>query len=122
LKKRAHCGWCVGALIFGGFQAGLPDLSCYNKPKLGKLYQITRNYTKFPLNMANGRKIYQMDIKYTNIFHCKALQNLPKICIFGLKIYHLATLISSRTSFSLHAYLVGKLCDSPASEEAENLI
>jgi hypothetical protein len=28
--------------------------------------------------MANVRKIYQMEIKYTNIFHCKALQNSPK--------------------------------------------
>jgi hypothetical protein len=28
--------------------------------------------------MANGRKIYQMDIKYTKIFLCKILQNLPK--------------------------------------------
>jgi hypothetical protein len=30
-----------------------------------------------------------MEIKYTNIFQCKTLQNLPK---FGLKIFHLATL------------------------------
>jgi hypothetical protein len=29
-----------------------------------------------------------MSIKNTNIFHCKT----PKIGIFGLKIYHLATL------------------------------
>jgi hypothetical protein len=31
--------------------------------------------------------------KFVNIFHCKTLQNLPKIDIFGLKIYHLATLL-----------------------------
>jgi hypothetical protein len=33
-----------------------------------------------------------MVIKYTNIFHSKALQNVPKVEIFGLKINHLATL------------------------------
>jgi hypothetical protein len=34
----------------------------------------------------------QMTIKYISIFHSKALQNLPKIGIFGLKTNHLATL------------------------------
>jgi hypothetical protein len=33
-----------------------------------------------------------MVIKYTNVFHSKALQNLPKLGFFGLKINHLATL------------------------------
>jgi hypothetical protein len=33
-----------------------------------------------------------MFIKYTNICHSKALQNLPKFGIFGLKTNHLATL------------------------------
>jgi hypothetical protein len=33
-----------------------------------------------------------MVIKYINIFQSKALQNLPKIGIFGLKSSHLATL------------------------------
>jgi hypothetical protein len=33
-----------------------------------------------------------MSLKYTNIFHLKALRNIPKFGIFGLKIYHLATL------------------------------
>jgi hypothetical protein len=33
-----------------------------------------------------------MVIKYARIFHCKTLQNLPKIGIFGLKTNHLATL------------------------------
>jgi hypothetical protein len=44
--------------------------------------------------MPNGYEIYQMAIKYTNIFHRKTLQNLPKlelIGIFGLKTNHLAT-------------------------------
>jgi hypothetical protein len=38
-------------------------------------------------------------MKYTNILHSKALQNLPKLGYFGLKINHLATL--SATTFSV---------------------
>jgi hypothetical protein len=34
-----------------------------------------------------------MAIKYTNIFNCKTLPKFTQIKIFGLKIYHLATLI-----------------------------
>jgi hypothetical protein len=30
------------------------------------------------IKYGNGRKMYQMDIKYTNIFLCKILQNVPK--------------------------------------------
>jgi hypothetical protein len=30
-------------------------------------------------NIPNGRKIFQMTLKYTNIFYSKALQNLPKL-------------------------------------------
>jgi hypothetical protein len=33
-----------------------------------------------------------MVIQYTNIYHSKVLQNLPKFGIFGLKTNHLATL------------------------------
>jgi hypothetical protein len=44
--------------------------------------------------MPNGPKIDQMVLKYTNIFHCKTLQNVPKIGIFGLKTWHLATLLT----------------------------
>jgi hypothetical protein len=29
--------------------------------------------------MPNDRKIFQMTITYTSIFHSKALQNLPKL-------------------------------------------
>jgi hypothetical protein len=60
--------------------SGLPDFSWPKRTKLGK-------------NISNGRKILQMVIKYTNIFHSKAIQNLPKIGIFGLKINYLATLV-----------------------------
>jgi hypothetical protein len=37
--------------------------------------------------------MFQMVIKYTNIYHSKALHNLPKFGIFGLKTNHLATLV-----------------------------
>jgi hypothetical protein len=51
--------------------SGLPDFSWYKKPKnipnSHKIYQMAARYTKID-NMA---------IKYTNIFHCKTLQNLP---------------------------------------------
>jgi hypothetical protein len=63
-----------------------------------KIYQITIKYTKWPQHIPSGRKIDQMDIKFTNIFHCKTIKNLPKIGIFGLKIWHLATLAKSPTS------------------------
>jgi hypothetical protein len=35
--------------------------------------------TKWPENISNGRKIDLMVLKYTKIFHCKTLQNLPKM-------------------------------------------
>jgi hypothetical protein len=31
-------------------------------------------------------------MKYSNIFHFKAFQNLPKLGFLGAQIYHLATL------------------------------
>jgi hypothetical protein len=45
-------------------------------------------------NMANGRKMYQIVIKYTKTLHSEVFQNVPK---FGMKIYHLATLADSCT-------------------------
>jgi hypothetical protein len=42
-------------------------------------------YTNWPENIPNGQK-------YTNIFHSNALQNIPNLGFFGMKIYHLATL------------------------------
>jgi hypothetical protein len=34
-----------------------------------------------------------MAVKYTNIFHSKALQNIPKLVFWVVKINHLATLL-----------------------------
>jgi hypothetical protein len=52
---------------------------------LGTTYQNGKKYAKLPPNIPNGHNIYQMAlnrthfIKYTNIFHCKTLKNLPKL-------------------------------------------
>jgi hypothetical protein len=58
---------------------GLPDFSWYNMPKRKKIYQITMKYTKWSQNIPNGRKIDQMSITYSNIFHCKTIQNFTQI-------------------------------------------
>jgi hypothetical protein len=54
-----------------------------------------KEYTKRPKNVPNGNKIYQMIVKYS-----KCPLNVPtfsiprpsKIGLFGVKMYHLATL------------------------------
>jgi hypothetical protein len=64
---------------------------------VGTIYQKGGKCTKLPQNIQwlqnvpNGRKIDEMSIKYTNIFHCKTRQKFTQIAIFGLKIYHLAS-------------------------------
>jgi hypothetical protein len=59
---------------------------------LGTKYQNGGKCTKLPQNtpkghkiLANGRKIDQTSIKYANIFHCKALQSLPKLRFLAWK-------------------------------------
>jgi hypothetical protein len=57
----------------------LPDGSWSKHTKTRKIYQMTTNYAYLVAkNLPNGRKIFQMVIKYNNILHSKALQNLPK--------------------------------------------
>jgi hypothetical protein len=53
---------------------------------LGTIYQNGEIYTKLLENIPNvhkiyemGRKIDQMSIKYIYMFHCKTLQNVPKL-------------------------------------------
>jgi hypothetical protein len=68
-----------------------------NIPNRGKLYQMVLKYTKWSENWQNG-------LKYTNIFYCKTLQNLPKSGIFVWK--HLAALLlSSRLAQCLRKYV-----------------
>jgi hypothetical protein len=63
---------------------------------LGTTYQnrknIPNNHTEWPQNITNGCKTDQTALKFTNIFRCKTLQNLPKLGFFCLKICHPATL------------------------------
>jgi hypothetical protein len=57
--------------------------------------QMYHKVTKWPWNISNGCNMFQMGIKYTNIFHSKGLQNLPNLG-FWLEKYHLATLHSTK--------------------------
>jgi hypothetical protein len=88
---------CTTAIHLHRYEPGLPDFSWSKHTKTGKIYQRTTNYTKRPYKQytyyVNGQKVFQMAVKYTYIFHYKALQNIPEI--FGLKINHLATLVRS---------------------------
>jgi CRISPR/Cas system-associated protein endoribonuclease Cas2 len=55
-----------------------------NIPKQGKNTKyVATNFTKRPYIIQNGYKIFQMAIKYNNILHSKALQNIPK---FGVLV------------------------------------
>jgi hypothetical protein len=54
------------------FLPGLPDFCWYMIPKPEKC-------TKSTQNVPNVLKIFQMAIKYINIFLSKALKNLPKL-------------------------------------------
>jgi hypothetical protein len=58
----------------------------------------TSNDYKIPI--PNGRKSVwytKWPQKYDNIVHNKTIENLPKLGIFGLKIYHMATLVEGVT-------------------------
>jgi hypothetical protein len=59
----------------------------------GEMYQITtklpNDYTIYQIDVIH---MFQMGIKYTNIFHSKGLPKCTKIGIFVLKRNHLATL------------------------------
>jgi hypothetical protein len=58
---------------------GMPDFSRYTIPKREKYSKHPSNmYTKWPQNILNSCKIAQTDIKYTNVFRYKTLQNWPK--------------------------------------------
>jgi hypothetical protein len=59
-----------------------------NIPNSHKIYQMATTFTKWPYFIPNGHKIYQH-------FPHKDPLKFTQIVIFGLKIYHLATLLSS---------------------------
>jgi hypothetical protein len=57
------------------------------------------NITKWPSNIPNDRKMFQMTIKYTCIFHSiKGPPKFTQIWNFGLKTNHLATLYAEEVA------------------------
>jgi hypothetical protein len=45
--------------------------------KTGKMYQVNTNCTKWSLNIPNVHKIFQMAVKYINIFQSEDLDFFP---------------------------------------------
>jgi hypothetical protein len=64
--------------------AGLPDFSWHKIPKRGKYIPNYHKIYQILSSIPNSCKIDQMSIQYTNIFHYKTLQRLPK---FGLLVW-----------------------------------
>jgi hypothetical protein len=62
-------------------QQGCQMFSLSKHTKLGKIYQMTTNY----IFLMNINYLYQTVIKNINIFHSKALQNLPKLRFLAWK-------------------------------------
>jgi hypothetical protein len=63
---------------------GLPDFYWYNIPRSGKNIPNYHKIYQMAIKTPHGRNIYEMSINYTNIFHCKTLQNEPK---FGFLVW-----------------------------------
>jgi hypothetical protein len=97
--------WSKVASTVGALFDRVARFYCCKIPKQGKIYQMTRKYFKCPQNIPNGHKIEQMALKYTNIFRCKTHQNLFKSVIFGLKKYHLATLLFDNAGMMESAHI-----------------
>jgi hypothetical protein len=55
---------------------------------------------KWSYNTPNFLKIFQMAKNYFKIFQSEALQNLPKLGFFCLKISHLATLLGGNLRYN----------------------
>jgi hypothetical protein len=76
------------------------DNNIQNGRKIYQIYFISRKYTKWPYvqytkypeNIPNTQKIHPMAIKYTKVVQPFGLQQYTKIGIFGMQVYHLATL------------------------------
>jgi hypothetical protein len=89
--------------------SGLPDFSLYNITKRGKCDQISKKYTKcFFLNIPLGIKIDRMSSKYTNIIHCKAVQNLRKL---GFLVW----------KYSIWQPCEGLVCSSPYLQQWQHI-
>jgi hypothetical protein len=92
---------------------GLPDFSWLNIPKTLKSIPNYHKITKWLWNIPNVQNVFHMRTKYTNIFPCMALQNLPKLGILVWKKYDLATL--RQTSLTL---IAPKISRKPALRNA----
>jgi hypothetical protein len=51
----------------------------YTMYQNGGKYTKVPQITKGPYNVPNGRNTFQMAKEHTNLFHFKALPNLPKL-------------------------------------------
>jgi hypothetical protein len=71
--------------IYKSCHPGLPVFSWSNHTKTGKVYQMTTDYTNRPYIIPKCHKWYQTAVKYTNIFHSKALHKTPKLEFLVLK-------------------------------------
>jgi hypothetical protein len=72
----------------------LPDFSWYNIPK-------RENIHKWPQTMPKGHEIYEMPIKFNNIFHCKTLPSGSPAHIFS-NYFTLKTFGSTFPNWSPH--------------------
>jgi hypothetical protein len=50
----------------------------YNIPNGSTIFQMALQYSKWQFNIPYGSTIYQMALTYADIFHFKALRNIPK--------------------------------------------
>jgi hypothetical protein len=70
-----------------------------NVPKLGKMHYLSGKHTKLPQHMPKDYKVFKTAMKNTENFHSKASQSIQNFDFFGMKIYHLATLVCSSGRF-----------------------
>jgi hypothetical protein len=82
----------------------MPDQGC--QIFIGTTHQkgggeVPNNHTLYQMaeTLPNGHKMLGMAVKYSNILHSQALKNIPELFIFGLQIYHLATLYQTIVEF-----------------------
>jgi hypothetical protein len=85
IVSACHRGdWSYGswARVRGGStytHIGLTDFSWCMIPKQEKMYQMSTICTEWSKTIPIIHKIFQMAIKYTNIFQSEALKNFPKL-------------------------------------------
>jgi hypothetical protein len=98
--------------LYNNILAGLPDFSWYNTHNREKYTKMNTKYTNWPQNIRNCSKIDQNGHKMYQHLSLKDTQKFTRSGIFGLKIYHLATLHFGRVAenhFSCHKALSNKV-------------